>query len=109
MCSLNNNDPNENVVDSCIIRNKFLQVSFEILKEMLDFRLVVQNKKFFLIALSNFFCFLGYFTPFLYLVKICKEFGSTETQASFLISIIGNLRFIFIQNYLNVLIFFILF
>ena len=93
MCSLNKNDPNEKDADSCVKQDKFLQVSIEILKEMFDFKLLAQNKTFLLITLSNFFCFVGYFTPFLYLVKICKDFGSTGTQASFLISIIGNLRF----------------
>lgn len=96
MCSLNKNVSNENDADSCVKRNKFLQVSFEILKEMTDFKLLAQNKTFLLITLSNFFCFVGYFTPFLYLVKICKEFGSTKTQASFLISIIGNFKVLYL-------------
>jgi hypothetical protein len=88
-CSLNKNGANEQEADTFVKRNRFLQVSLEILKEMFDFRLLIQNITFALIVASNFFCFVGYFTPFLYLVKICKENGSTETQASFLISIIG--------------------
>jgi hypothetical protein len=97
-CSLNKNGSSEQEDDTCVKRNKFLQVSLEILKEMFDFKLLGKNKIFCLITISNFFCFVGYFTPFLYLVKICKENGSTETQASFLISIIG--KFMLIFNFL---------
>lgn len=70
-------------------RNAFLRISYGILKEMTDFRLLWKNLGFLLITLSNFFLFTGYFTPFLYITKLAQDNGFSKGQASFLISIIG--------------------
>jgi hypothetical protein len=70
-------------------RNKFLRITIGILKEMTDFKLLVQNAGFFCITISNFFLFTGYFTPFLYITKIAQKNGIQKAKASFLISIIG--------------------
>jgi cyanate permease len=70
-------------------RHTFLRIVVGILKEMTDFRLLFQNVGFLLITLSNFFVFVGYFTPFLYITKISRDNGIAKAQASFLISIIG--------------------
>lgn len=65
------------------------RVTLGILKEMSDFRLLVQNLGFFLIVLSNFFVFSGFFTPFLYMTKIAQEQGIPTAKAALLISIVG--------------------
>ena len=70
-------------------RNAFLRIVIGIIKEMTDFRLLIQNMGFLLITLSNFFLFTGYFTPFLYITKIAETNGISKAPASFLISIIG--------------------
>jgi MFS family permease len=75
--------------EKCHERNACLRISFGILKEMSDFKLLVQNFSFLLITLSNFFLFTGYFAPFLYIVKIAEMNGSSKESAAFLISIIG--------------------
>lgn len=69
--------------------SKFLTIVLDIIKEMTDFKLLVQNFGFLLITISNFFLFLGYFTPFLYLVKVATENGASNSNATFLLSIIG--------------------
>jgi len=73
-------------------RNTFLRITIGILKEMTDFKLLIQNAGFFCITMSNFFLFTGYFTPFLYITKIAQSNGIPKAQASFLISIIGKRR-----------------
>jgi predicted MFS family arabinose efflux permease len=70
-------------------RNACLRISFGILKEMTDFKLLLQSPGFLLITLSNFFIFLGYFTPFIYVTKVAKENGIESGKASFLLAIIG--------------------
>ena len=87
LCSLNKNANDE--IDQNVKRNKFLQVSIEILKEMTDFKLLFENKTFLLITMSNFFCFMGYFAPFLYLTKIAEANGTSSSLATYLISTIG--------------------
>jgi predicted MFS family arabinose efflux permease len=67
----------------------FKRISLEILREMSNFKLLKKNKVFLLIVLSNFFCFLGYFTPFIYIIKVPLEYGSTSEQATTLLQIIG--------------------
>lgn len=58
-------------------------------KEMTDFKLLIENWRFLLITLSNFFVFTGYFTPFLFITKIAEDNGIPN--AAFILSIIGNL------------------
>lgn len=70
-------------------RNSFLRVSADVLKDMSNFKLVYENWDFSLIAISNFFVSLGYFTPFLYITKIAEENGVPAEQAAFLISVVG--------------------
>jgi len=68
-------------------RNKLLRIVIGILKEMTDFRLLVQNFPFLLVTLSNLFIFLGYFTPFLFITKVADN--NNIENSSLLISIIG--------------------
>ena len=70
-------------------RNSFLRVSADVLRDMSNFSLVYENCDFSLIALSNLFVSLGYFTPFLYITKIAEENGVPAEQAAFLISVVG--------------------
>ena len=71
-------------------RNKFLRMVVDILKEMTDFKLLIQNFGFLLITLSNFFAFTAYFPPFLYLIATAKEYSpGSPYPYSWLLSIIG--------------------
>jgi MFS family permease len=74
-------------------RNACLRITYGILKEMTDFKLLFQNFGFLLITLSNLFLFIGYFSPFLYITKIAEDNGIEKAKASFLISIIGKFCF----------------
>ena len=74
-------------------KNAFLAMVVGILKEMTDFRLLCQNFLFLFITLSNFFLFLGFITPFLYIKSIAESHGVSTSQATFLISINGKLFF----------------
>jgi len=69
--------------------NSCLSITVGILKEMSDFSLLKESIAFFLIALSNFFVFSGFFTPFLYITKVAEENGIPKEKAAFLISIVG--------------------
>jgi MFS family permease len=60
---------------------------FNVAKESLDFKLLVQNKKFMLMTLSNFFIYLGYFIPFIYIPIRAKELEIIHYP--WLLSIIG--------------------
>ena len=44
-----------------------VKVAIDILKEMTNFRLLVENKPFALMVVANFFVFIGYFVPFIYI------------------------------------------
>lgn len=68
---------------------KFRRISLEILKEMSNFKLLKTNKVFTLIVFSNFFCFLGYFAPFIYIMQVPLEYNTTLKEATSLLSIIG--------------------
>ena len=83
------NDVGSLTKTSIFKRNAFLCKTIDILKEMSDFKLLVQNGEFFCLTISNFFIFTGYFTPFLYITKIAISNNISKAQASFLISIIG--------------------
>ena len=73
----------------CIDRYPFFKILIGILKEMTDFRLLIQNWQFLLITLSNFIIFTGYFTPFLFITKIAQDNGIPN--APFILSIIGKI------------------
>lgn len=70
-------------------RNSCCRITVGILKEMTDFRLLIENFGFLLIVFSNFFVFSGFFTPFLYITKIAESHGISTERAAFLISIVG--------------------
>jgi len=67
--------------------SSFGKVFMDILKEMSDFKLLRTNKQFLMIVLANFFVFIGYFSPFIYLPIRGKELKLSNP--AFLISIIG--------------------
>lgn len=81
MCSVSKED-----VDF-VDRYPFVKILIDILKEMTDFKLLIQNWKFLFITLSNFVMFTGYFTPFLFITKIAQDNGIPN--APFILSIIG--------------------
>ncbi len=86
VCSLNQSERDVPFYE----KNGCLRVTVGILKEMFDFKLLCQNTGFLLITLSNFFIFTGYFTPFLYIVKIAEDkTGVSNGAASMLLSTIG--------------------
>ena len=65
--------------------NEFL----DLLKSMLN-PAVLQDPKFMLIGVSNFFGFLGFYVPFVYLPSMAGELeGISSDEAAFLLSIIG--------------------
>ena len=77
-------------------------VTMEIAKEISDLKLLTQNMPFLLITLSNFFVFLGYFIPFIYIPLVAKDLikenpelenDLNESRVSFIFSIIGKLKF----------------
>ncbi|XP_052061332.1 monocarboxylate transporter 13-like [Mytilus californianus] len=59
-----------------------------ILKEMLDFSLLL-NIPFLLLCIGNIFACTGFFIPFYFLVDRALILGTPNTQAAFLLSIIG--------------------
>jgi len=77
------NDENEDV--SCF--KKFLNITLNIIKEIIDIRLLFQSIPFFIITVSNFFIFLGYFIPFIYMPIRAKEINVDNIDWIF--SIIG--------------------
>ena len=60
-----------------------------LLKSMMDPKLLT-DKKFLLIGISNFFGFLGFYIPFVYLPSMAGDKdGIEKDEAAFLLSIIG--------------------
>ena len=68
-------------------KNKFCQLSFDILKEMTNFSLLTQNAAFTLIVVSNFFLFSGFFLPYIYIRRIAKETTKMENSELLLVTI----------------------
>ena len=68
----------------------------DVLSEMVDLSLL-KDVGFMLICFGNFTAFLGFFIPFVYLVDFAVVQGIAKTEATFLISIIGE----FVYRYLN--------
>ena len=65
--------------------NEFL----DLMKSMLN-PAVLQDPKFMLIGVSNFFGFLGFYVPFVYLPSMAGQLeGISSDEAAFLLSIIG--------------------
>jgi MFS family permease len=62
------------------------------MKNIFHFKLLIDEKCFFLITISNLFLFAGYFTPFLYIKSIAVSNRFSVNQGALLISIIGNKR-----------------
>ena len=58
------------------------------LMSMLNVKLLT-DKKFALIGVSNFFGFLGFYIPFVYLPSMAESKGISSEEAAFLLSIIG--------------------
>jgi hypothetical protein len=53
--------------------NRCLSVSFNILKEMVNLKLLFKNLTFALMVLSNVLIFSGYFIPFIYVPIRARE------------------------------------
>lgn len=62
-------DENQN----CCQRIKLFKVIADVVKEMTNFKLLGQNKQFFLVTIANFFAFVGYFIPYIYIPLRAKE------------------------------------
>ena len=65
----------------------FSQIVIEIMKEIINIRLLKENLAFLLIALSNFFIFFVYFIPFIYIPIRAKDLKIPNYP--YLLSIIG--------------------
>lgn len=50
---------------------------------------LLKSPTFVIYGLSCFLCMLGFFVPFIYLPTLCGDLGIANTEAAFLISIIG--------------------
>ena len=55
---------------------------------MTNFRLLIENKPFLLIVIANFFVFVGYFLPFIYIPIRGKELEIGNI--AMVLSVIGN-------------------
>lgn len=66
----------------------FAKTVTDILKEMLDFSLMLKFS-FFMLFLGNVFVCTGYFIPFSYIVDRAVQLNISSTNAAFLISIMG--------------------
>lgn len=64
-----------------------------LLTDMLDFS-HFSNVKFLLFAISNFLLYTWYDVPYVYLADNAIEMGYSDTDASYLISVIGILNMI---------------
>ena len=73
---------------SCYDRYHLVKVIADIVKEMSNFRLLVENKPFLLIVIANFFAFVGYFLPFIYIPIRGKELEIGNI--AMVLSVIGN-------------------
>ena len=60
----------------------------DLVKSMLNPK-ILTDKKFLLIGVSNFFGFLGFYIPFVYLPSMAGDNGVEKDEAAFLLSIIG--------------------
>lgn len=68
---------------------RFYEITLQILKDIVNVKLLVQNFEFFCLAMCNFFCFLGLFIPYIYIPVHAEKTGLSGSQASFILSIIG--------------------
>lgn len=68
-------------------RIAFFRITKGILKETFNFKLFIQNVPFAFLVLSNFFIFIGYFVPFIYIPIRAEELGIEHY--AWIISIIG--------------------
>ena len=68
-------------------RNKLVKQIVNIFGEITNFKLLFENKSFALIVIANFFVFLGYFLPFLYIPIRGRELRITNTDK--VLSVIG--------------------
>ena len=75
---------------SCYHRYHLVKVIVDIVKEMTNFRLLVENKSFLLIVIANFFVFVGYFLPFIYIPIRGRELEIKNI--SMVLSVIGILN-----------------
>ncbi len=66
---------------------KTVRVIKDVVKDATNFKILMTNKLFFLITMSNAFIFLVYFIPFIYIPVRAKELNIT--QYAWIISIIG--------------------
>ena len=78
-------EENSNESSSCF--KKVLNITWNIIKEIFDIRLLFQSIPFLIITVSNFFIFLGYFLPFIYIPIRAKEINVENIDRVY--SIIG--------------------
>ena len=68
-------------------RYKLVKLMVDIFREMTNFKLLFQNKQFALITIANFFVFVGYMLPFIYIPIRGKELNIKNI--SMVLSVIG--------------------
>jgi hypothetical protein len=59
----------------------------DIFREMTNFKLLFENKQFALMTIANFFVFVGYMIPFLYIPIRAKELDIKNSSG--ILSVIG--------------------
>ena len=74
--------------NSCYNRYHIVKVMVDIVKEMTNFKLLVQNKSFALIVFANFLVFIGYLVPFIYIPQRSEQLNIANYALIF--STIGN-------------------
>ena len=87
-----NSETKESVVEPTATNSKktLSKLLVEIFKEMTNFRLLFENKSFLLIVIANFFVFVGYFLPFIYIPIRGRELEIKNI--SMVLSVIGILN-----------------
>lgn len=74
-------------------RHPFLRMLIDVGYEIINVKLLWQNWKMLLIALSNFFVFVGYFAPMLYISKIMEKNNLGDSSKTMVI--VGMINIVF--------------
>ena len=77
--------------NNCCLRVYVFRIMSDIVKEVTNFILLLLNKQFVLITIANFFVFVGYFLPFIYIPVRAGSELKIDNYAM-VMSIIGKLK-----------------
>ena len=68
---------------------RFYEISVQIVKDIIDVKLLFQNFQLFCLVMCNFFGFAALFVPYIYIPVYCKTNNLTPTEISTILSAIG--------------------